>query len=226
MTANGSVDIQDLIQNKEALVAGNAAASSDQIQIWDGTKFTVYYYRAYKSNNPGKFTLGPCWVDGNNASVKAAVPVTRGMGVWFARPKSSAAGEITLTGSVGKETKNLQINPGFNMIGSAFPCDVSVNEDSCPIDWATCAIAGNAAASSDQIQIWDGSKFTVYYYRAYKSNNPGKFTLGPCWVDGNNASVKADLTIKSGTGFWYARPDSKEAGVLPQVSPIASSTAE
>ena len=215
------VDIQDLIQNKEALVAGNGAAVADQIQIWDGTKFTIYYYRAYKSNNPGKFTLGPCWVDGNNASVKATVPVTRGMGVWFARPESSAAGEITLTGSVGKETKNLQINPGFNMIGSAFPCDVSVNSDSCPIDWTTCAIAGNGAAVADQIQIWDGAKFTVYYYRAYKSNNPGKFTLGPCWVDGNNASVKADLTIKSGTGFWYARPDSESAGTLPQKSPIA-----
>ena len=175
---------------------------------------------------PGKFTLGPCWVNANNMGAQATYPIARGIGVWFARPTSKAAGEITLSGSVEKQTTNLQINKGFNMIGSAFPCDISVNGANCPIKWSECAVAGNDAASSDQIQIWDGSQFSVYFYRAYKSSMPGKFTLGPCWVNANNMGSKADLTIKSGVGFWYARPDSKEAGVLPQVSPIASSTAE
>ena len=221
MNEKGEVDIQDLVQDKTKLVAGNAAAVSDQIQIWDGTKFTTYFYRAYKASNPGKFTLGPCWVDGSQAGVKATFPIKRGLGVWFARPENQAAGEITLSGSVDSQTKNIQINKGFNMIGSAFPCDISVNADNCPIKWSECAVAGNAAAVSDQIQIWNGAKFTTYFYRAYKASNPGKFTLGPCWVDGSQAGVKADLTIKSGVGFWYARPESAEAGVLPQVSPIA-----
>ena len=146
--------------------------------------------------------------------------------MWFARPESAEAGEITLAGAVDGQTKNLQINKGFNMIGSAFPCDITVNGDNCPIKWADCAVAGSGAASSDQIQIWDGSKFSIYFYRSYKSNNPGKFTLGPCWVDINNASAKANLTIKSGTGFWYARPDSADAGVLPQTSPLAPAQAK
>ena len=221
MTEDGEIDIQDLIQDKDSLVAGNGSASSDQIQIWDGEKFALYYYRAYKANNPGKFTLGPCWVDINNAGVRADVKLNRGLGVWFARPESETAGAITLAGEVGQATKNLPINPGFNMIGSAFPVAVSVNAEDCPIKWADCAVAGNGSASSDQIQIWDGEKFALYYYRAYKGNNPGKFTLGPCWVDINNAGVKADLTIPAGTGFWYARPESESEGVLPQVSPIA-----
>ena len=225
--AGESVDIQDLIADKTVLVAGTGAANSDQIQIWDGTKFTTYFYRAYKSQNPGKFTLGPCWVDGTStatAAQPAVKQIGRGMGVWFARPATADAGVITLTGAVGSSAQNIQINKGFNMIGSAFPVDITVNSETCPINWSKCAVAGGAAATSDQIQIWDGTKFTTYFYRAYKSSNPGKFTLGPCWVDGTSTATAASpttLTIPAGVGFWYARPNSAEAGNLQQASPVA-----
>jgi uncharacterized protein YfaP (DUF2135 family) len=217
----GGINIQDLITTNN-LIAGNSAGASDQIQVWDGSRFTVYFYRAYKATNPGRFTIGPCWVDGNNASVKATTSITNGVGVWFARPDTApATATIKMMGEVGATAKNLQINPGFNMIGLAFPVDIEVNSDSCPIDWTTCAVAGNSAGASDQIQVWDGSRFNVYFYRAYKATNPGRFTIGPCWVDGNNASVKADLTLHAGEGFWYARPSDQEAGALVQESPIA-----
>ncbi len=138
----GGIDIQSLISTND-LIAGRDAGSSDNIQIWDGTAFTSYFYRAYKANNPGRFLIGPCWVDANNASVKATVCITNGVGVWFARPDTApATATIKMMGEVGSAAKNLQINPGFNMIGLAFPVDVEVNSDSCPIDWATYAIAG------------------------------------------------------------------------------------
>ena len=46
------IAIQDLIQDKSQLVAGNTAGTSDQIQVWDGSKFTVYFYRAKNTTNP------------------------------------------------------------------------------------------------------------------------------------------------------------------------------
>ena len=217
----GGIDIQNLIATN-SLIAGNASATSDRIQIWDGTRFTEYFYRAYKANNPGRFLIGPCWVDANNASVKATTSITNGVGVWFARPASApATATIRIAGEVSDTANNVQINPGFNMIGLAFPVDVEVNSESCPIDWTTCAIAGNASATSDRIQVWDGTRFTEYFYRAYKANNPGRFLIGPCWVDANNASVKADLTLHAGQGFWYARPSTGSAGSVVQESPIA-----
>ena len=217
----GGISIQDLIATNN-LIAGNTSSGSDRIQIWDGTQFTTYFYRAYKATNPGKFLIGPCWVDANNASVKATVCITNGVGVWFARPDTApATATVKMMGEVGTAAKNLQINPGFNMIGLSFPVDVEVNSESCPIDWTTCAIAGNAAATSDNIQVWDGTRFTSYYYRAYKANNPGRFLLGPCWVAVNSASEKANLTLHAGEGFWYARPSDQQAGALVQESPIA-----
>ena len=222
------IAIQDLVQDKSQLIAGNAAAGSDRIQVWDGTKFTTYFYRAKKTTNP-KFTIGPCWVDNNNAGVKTTDKIKHGAGVWFARPASAPAqAQITISGSVSALPFTHNVKPGFNMIASAFPVDMPLNTmqvgdvtQTCPIDWVACgAVAGNAAAGSDRIQVWDGSKFTTYFYRAKKTTNP-KFTIGPCWVDNNNAGVKTPAIIPAGKGFWYARPDGKAAGTLIQTSPIA-----
>ena len=223
MNEKGEVDIQDLIQDKTPLIANTAAGSSDQIQIWDGTKFTTYFYRIKKTNNPNKFTYENCWVDSNNKGEPAVCKITKGVGVWFARPETApTTAAITLAGAVSAEKYQHQINPGFNMIGSAFPIDIKPNDSSCPINWKESgAIANTAAGSSDQIQIWNGTAFTTYFYRVKKTNNPNKFTYENSWVDSNNKGEPADFEISAGAGFWYARPSDAAAGTLDQVSPIA-----
>ena len=217
------ISIQDFIGNKDDLVAGATAASSDQIQVWDGTRFSIYFYRAYSSKIP-KFTLGPAWVASSKNSVPTTDKIKRGSGVWFARPTDKAAGVITVSGAINAASKTHDILAGFNMISSAFPCDFKFNDG--PIDWETCgAVAGATAASSDQIQVWDGSKFSIYFYRAYSSKIP-KFTLGPAWVASSKNSVPTTDTIPAGKGFWYARPSTASSGTLVEKSPIAPVAAE
>ena len=213
------IAISDLVGDKSMLVAGNGAASSDQIQVWDGEKFTAYFYRAKKTTNP-KFTAGPAWVNANSSGTVTKDKIKRGAGVWFARPATAPEkATLTLSGSVSAEPYTHAINPGFNMISSAFPVDMALNNG--PIDWVKCgAVAGNGAASSDQIQVWDGEKFTAYFYRAKKTTNP-KLTAGPAWVNANSSGTVTTDVIPAGKGFWYARPDGKDAGTLEQVSPIA-----
>ena len=219
------ISIQDFIGNKADLVAGTAAANSDRIQVWDGTAFTTYFYRMYKSNNPNKFTLGPAWVKSSAATTPTTDTVKRGFGVWFARPTTAEAGTITVSGAINAASKTHDILAGFNMISSAFPCDMKFNGGA--IDWVSCgAIAGTAAANSDRIQVWDGAAFTTYFYRMYKSNNPNKFTLGPAWVKSSAATTPTTDTIPAGKGFWYARPSDKEADTLVEKSPIAPAAAE
>ena len=82
-------------------------------------------------------------------------------------------------------------------------------------------IAGTGAANSDQIQVWDGSKFDVYFYRAYKATNPNKFLLGPAWVKVGAIGTKTVDKIPACKGFWYARPSAQAAGSLVEASPIA-----
>ena len=215
------ISIQDFVNNKGDLVAGTGAGTSDQIQVWDGTKFTVYFYKAYKATNPNKFTLGPAWVSTTAATTPTTDTVKRGSGVWFARPTTATAGAITVSGAINAASKTHDIAAGFNMISSAFPVDMALNNG--PIDWVTCgAVAGTGAGTSDQIQVWDGSKFSVYFYKAYKATNPNKFTLGPAWVSTTAATTPTTDTIPAGKGFWYTRPSTSAAGTLIQTSPLAT----
>ena len=221
LDGSDSFAITNLIQNKEDLVAGVGASSSDQIQVWDGSQFTTYFYRMYKATNPNKFTIGPCWVKTTAPTAKTGDTIPRGAGVWFARPASATPnGSITVSGSVNASSFTHDILAGFNMISSAFPTDMALNDG--PIDWDACgAVAGVGASSSDQIQVWDGSQFTTYFYRMYKATNPNKFTLGPCWVKTTAPTAKTTDSIPAGKGFWYARPSSATAGTLIETSPIA-----
>ena len=81
-------------------------------------------------------------------------------------------------------------------------------------------VAGTNTGDSDQIQVWDGSTFTTYFYKAKKTTMPGKFTQGPAWVKNGATTTVSEDTIPAGKGFWYARPTDKEAGTLIEKSPL------
>ena len=92
-----NISIQDFVGNKDALVAGTGAANSDQIQVWDGSKFTAYFYKAKKTTNPNKFTLGPAWVSVDAATSPTTDTIPAGKGFWYARPTTSSAGTLVET---------------------------------------------------------------------------------------------------------------------------------
>ena len=212
------IAITNLVADTSTLVAGNDAGTADQIQVWDGSKFTAYFYRANKTTTP-KWTKGPGWVKVGAIANITTDTLKRGQGVWFARPTTASAGAITVSGAVNASAKTHDIAAGFNMISSAFPADLTLNGGT--IDWAACgAVAGNDAGTADQIQIWDGEKFTSYFYRANKTTTP-KWTKGPGWVKvGAIANLTTD-SIPAGKGFWYARPSTSAAGTLVETSPLA-----
>ena len=111
--------------------------------------------------------------------------------------------------------QSIAINPGFNMIAMNFqPIDGSeeIAITNLVADTST-LVAGNDAGTADQIQVWDGSKFTAYFYRANKTTTP-KWTKGPGWVKvGAIANITTD-TLKRGQGVWFARPTTASAGAI------------
>ncbi len=207
------VSIQDFVANKEDLVAGNSPNLADQIQVWNGTEFAIYFYRAYNAN---RFPDGPAWVKNTAATTPTTDAVPTGSGVWFARPTTAVEGEITVSGKITTESGLHTIKPGFNMISSAFPTEMALNDGA--IDWEACgAVAGNSPNLADQIQVWNGTEFAIYFYRAYNAN---RFPDGPAWVKNTAATTPTADTIPAGKGFWYARPAGKAEGTLTEASPI------
>ena len=209
--------ITNFVSNTSVLIAGSAALDSDQIQVWDPATatFSVYFYRAYSN----RFKAGPGWVKTSAVSTITADTIPNGAGVWFARPDTApATANLTVSGEVGAAAHTHNIAAGFNMISSAFPVDMVLNNG--PINWVTSgAIAGSSAIDSDQIQVWDAATqtFSVYFYRAYSN----RFKAGPAWVKTSAVNAATEDSIPAGKGFWYARPSDQQAGTLSQTSPIA-----
>ena len=147
----------------------------------------------------------------------------KGIIAMFAATSIAAIAQAAITSSQVVGYQSIPVINGFNMIAFNFqPVDGS--EDFAITNFISNKdglIAGTAPADSDQIQVWDGSKFDIYFYRAYKATNPNKFLLGPAWVKTSAPAAKTADKIPSGKGFWYARPGTSEAGTLIETSPLA-----
>ena len=216
------VAINNLFGNPEKLIAGNGVDDSDQIQIWDGTAFSVYFYRAKKTTGFPQFPDGPAWVAQTKMGTVTDKTIKPGSGIWFFRPKDLAPAKDTLTvsGSVNAAPATHDLLGGLNMISSAFPCDMKLNDG--PINWAECgAIAGNGVDDSDQIQVWDGTAFSVYFYRAKKTTGFPQFPAGPAWVSQTSMGTVSPYAVPAGRGFWYKRPAGAGTGTLLEKSPLA-----
>ena len=146
----------------------------------------------------------------------------KGMIVTFVATLIAAIAQAAITSSQVVGYQSIPVINGFNMIAFNFqPVDGS--EDFAIADFISNKedlVAGATSGDSDRIQVWNGSEFTTYFYRAYKATNPNKFTAGPAWVKVGATSTKTADKIPSGKGFWYARPGT-EAGSLVETSPLA-----
>ena len=88
------ISIQDFVQNKDALIEGATMNTADQIQVWDGKQFDIYFYKAKKTSGAGKFTAGPAWVSLSATTTVTLDTIPAGKGFWYARPDTASAGTL------------------------------------------------------------------------------------------------------------------------------------
>ena len=213
--------INDLF-GKDQLVAGANVNAADQIQVWNGTEFEVYFFKAKKTSGAGKFTYENSWVKSSAATVPTTDTIPAGTGFWFKRYGDTNR-TLVLNGGVKGVTNEKAITSTYTMMGSAFPCDVILNgTDTNPslFDWKNCSCAGANVNAADQIQVWNGTEFEVYFFKAKKTSGAGKFTYENSWVKSSAATVPTTDTIPAGKGFWYKRYG-ETTTKLVENSPIA-----
>jgi hypothetical protein len=188
------VPIQDIFLNTNALTAGGGFGVSDQILAWNGAGYTLYWYKAYDAS---KFTDGPAWVKEGSESVPTADVILQKEGFWF-RKRGDVSVTNKVAGQVSRADAVHSVDDGLNMISSAYPADASLN-DTNRWDWSE-ATAGGGFGVSDQILVWNGAGYTLYWYKAYDAS---KFTDGPAWVKEGSESTPTVDVIPLGLGVWY-----------------------
>ena len=193
-------------------VLGESLNAAPQIQVWDGNKYTKYYYfsNAYDTETSTEVTG---WADefyGVILGDDVTIPV--GQGVWVKAATSAAT--ILQAGQVSDSSYEKACPEGkFVMLCNTRPEALAPNNAD---QIVFSGLVGNAAEFDDeynvlgkslnaapQIQVWDGNKYTKYYYfsNAYDTETS---TEVPGWADEFYGVLLGNSeTIPVGQGFWF-----------------------
>jgi hypothetical protein len=159
---------------------------SEQILTWNTAKST-FDYVSFDS------TLGG-WIDANLApSTPPSLPP--GKGFFFFNPATTAT-NITFVGQVvpgPASTNSLSLVPGFSMIGSPLPANVT-DVSAAPVSLPK--------IDSMQVLTWNNAT-SKYVYSSFDS------TLGG-WIDANLSPITAP-SYSIGQGFFFFNPGTTAA---------------
>ena len=162
----------------------------DSIRIWNGSKYTNYYYFGVDADegSEGLSDGTSGWGDLNGDPIDETISADTG---FWVQVQNSAT--ITLSGEVG-ESQPVALSAGLNLICNPQPCSIDI-QDIVPV-------SGIDVWGGDSIRIWDGSKYTNYYYFGVDADEGAEGlsdgTAG--WGDLNGDPVS--VTIPIGKGFW------------------------
>ncbi len=136
------------------LNAGTSPSTADQALAWNGTGFSVYYFR---NSSPAQWRNPATGAANQNDAI-----VPPGAGVFFRR----RAGALALT-VVGEVRTHPFVRAAFGpsqLVAGGFPVDTS------PADWKLTGgsglTAGTGPANADQLLNWSGAAFTQFYLRS------------------------------------------------------------
>ena len=179
------VSIQSIVAENGIDVWGG-----DSIRIWNGTKYTNYYYFGVDADegSEGLSDGTSGWGDLNGDPVDGTIPAETGFWVQLQNPAT-----ITASGEVG--TNNcVTVNAGLSLICNPQPCDIDI-QDIVPK-------SGIDVWGGDSIRIWNGTKYTNYYYFGVDADegSEGLSDGTSGWGDLNGDPVT--VTIPLGQGFW------------------------
>ena len=222
----GNAKVTDLFKSEDLVateaefdsnyeVTSDSLKAAPQIQVWDGNKYTIYYYfsNAWDSSlNDGEGGEVTAWADGLGGNVVTDT-LKPGQGVWVKATTSAAS--VIQAGQVydGSYTKSAAKGK-FVMLCNTRPEALDPN-DSAAIDFGELAaveaefdsnyeVTSDSLKAAPQIQVWDGNKYTIYYYfsNAWDTSlNDGEGGEVTAWADGLGGNV-ATGTIPVGQGFW------------------------
>jgi uncharacterized protein (TIGR02597 family) len=137
--------------NEAGLTSGNDAATSDQVQIWNGTGFSSYYFRA-----------GAGWrssTDANTDAVGALIYPDDGLVV---RRISAGAKNVILMGSVKMGQSSFPVQTGMNFLSNVYAAPVTLQGSGLVASGLT---GGPDPANADQVLLWDGTGYKGFYYQ-------------------------------------------------------------
>ena len=209
---DAGVAIDDLFPGggKETTIfkPGAGAADADKVMVWDTNsgEYNSYFLYYVKKGGTAANKYWWCCDDGSGKAADKNVKFKNGAAFWFYSRNAEAvtatvSGEVELTA-----IKEIDIKPGYNMIGSFFPTGWTINDDTyyTPDFWSTIgAKVGAGAADADKIMVWDNAKNEYDSYFLYYVKKGGTADWKNKWCKDDGTGPAVGNVLIPGKGAWY-----------------------
>ena len=188
--------------------ASSGSDSADYIMVWDNARgeYNTYFLYYVKKGGTAANKYWWCNTDGSGKAADQNVKFKNGDAFWFykrgdQKVTATTSGEVELS-----DMKEIDIKPGYNMIGSFFPTGWTINDDKyyTPDFWSTSgAQVGSGSDSADSLMVWDNSKneYDTYFLYYVKKGGTADWKNKWCNTDGTGPAVGNVMT--PGKGAWY-----------------------
>lgn len=179
--------------NNESGLQGGTAVTADLIQLWNGASLESYYYQTTPS--VGWRRVGDTATDmgGTVIPFYSAVVITR---------QQSANLIFVLNGTVKSGQTVIPIVVSDNYVGNVYPTNLTLATSGLYTGNAATGLAGGDAATADQVRIWNGTIFDIYYYQTTGVGGTGWRKVGAPSTDASNT------VIAESSGFIVNRRNS------------------
>lgn len=181
------------------------SANSDQIWVFTGADWTMYYYCKPSPVAAGKWVLKD---DKSYTEIADTVTVAAGQSVFFRRASNKAGPDtLTLSGALVPldGTKPVEVAAG-ETIALAWPWPEAMKVKGFDQYYANAGGTKDLSANSDQIWLFTGADWTMYYYCKPTPVAAGKWVLK---ADTTYTEVPDSLTIPAGSAFFFRRSSNK-----------------
>jgi uncharacterized protein (TIGR02597 family) len=176
----------------EGGLGGGDSTSADQLLIFNGVGYDTYYYQTSGLGGVG-------WRKAGDASTNAANAILFPEDGIIIKRKQAGNVNVVLLGAVKMGTTSIPIAPGTNVVSNVYAANLTLASSGLYTGSASTGLAGGASVSADQILLWNGVGYDVYYYQTSGLGGTG-------WRKGGDASTDASSTpIPTGSSMIIKR---------------------
>jgi uncharacterized protein (TIGR02597 family) len=187
----------------ESGLSGGSSTTADQVLIWNGTDHDVYYFQTSGDGGVGWRKAGAPTVD------VAKVAIYPEDGLVIKRQQSTAA-NIVLMGAVKMGQSSVPISTGTNFIGNVFAAPLTLQSSGIYTANSATGLAGGSVKSADQLLLWNGTGYDVFYYQTAGIGGTGWRKAGAPTVDASSTPIPvgASFVVKrnASTAFDWVIP--------------------
>lgn len=171
--------------NTAGLGSGDDSSTADQVQIWTnngvGAGFASYYYQVA----PG-FAGGEGWRSAGNVFADAgATPIYPDDGLVITRINSANV-NVVVMGAVKTGQTSVPIQSGVNILSNVYAAPMTLASSGLQ---GSGIATGDDSTTADQVQIWNGTGYSSYYYQIAPT-----FAGGNGWRSAGNVFDDAGST--------------------------------